>query len=132
MAQNNMTLTVPLIGVLDQEGIDIIKRSVGTPYYSTARLSEELGHEYDRITFVILTDYNNQPFNIIAQNNNININQNNCIEIWMPIQAFNRDFMVYLHRQLANIDIDNFNEWAPYINRGGDDRFLIRLMRLAN
>ena len=26
MAQNNMTLTVPLIGVLDQEGIDIINK----------------------------------------------------------------------------------------------------------
>ena len=128
-AVDNIMLTVPLIESLNGTGVFLVCRALGVPAsWSPTQLSMWLGREYDRVTFIAVTNNNHVPCNIVTCYNAPQ-NENDYIEVLMPMSGFNLDFNAYLHRQLVNVNIHDVAQSVPYHNGGGDDRFVIRVRR---
>ena len=128
-AVDNIMLTVPLIESLNATGVFLVCRALGVPMsWSSTQLSMWLGREYDRVTFIAVTNNNHVPCNIVTCYNAPQ-NENDYIEVLMPMSGFNLDFNAYLHRQLVNVNIHDVAQSVPYHNGGGDDRFVIRVRR---
>ena len=129
MAENNAAITTPVVSILTYEALHILTTAANIPYtWSNVRVAEWLGHEDDRVTFDRMLNNNAIPCNIVTRYNQ-EYNENTHVQVWMPMRGFNEGFMSFLHRRLMNINIDNYDEWIPYMNWGGDDRFLIRMKR---
>ena len=129
-AVDNTMMTVPLIETLNGTGAFLVCRALGVPMsWSPTQLSMWLGREYDRVTFLAITNNNNEPYNIGTCYNNVHHNENEYIEVEMPISGFHLDFNAYLHRELVNVNIRDVAQRVPYHNGGGDDRFVIRVRR---
>lgn len=129
MAENNTAITTPVVSNLTYDGMRLLTIAANIPSsWSAVRLIEWLGHEDDRVTFDRMLNNNDIPCNIVTRYNH-EYNEETHVQVWMPMSGFNDGFMSFLHRRLMNINIDNYDEWIPYMNWGGDDRFLIRMKR---
>lgn len=120
----------PLIGALNPETVRWITREAGFPTeWGAIQVSSWLGPVFDRMTFQV-----NQDDLYIIPTMYLETSYEDCNEVeyysvMVPLYGFNQDYMRHLHYNMLNIDINSMEEWLNYLNRGGRDRFMVRIRR---
>lgn len=120
----------PLIGALNPETVMWITREAGFPTsWGAIQVSSWLGSVFDRMTFRV-----NQDDLYIIPTMYLETSYEECNEVeyysvMVPLYGFNQDYMRHLHYNMLNIDINSMEEWLNYLNRGGRDRFMVRIRR---
>ena len=122
-------IITPLIDCLTNETFEFMRDQAGFPVsWSKFMVSMWLGSVFDRVSFITVTTPDNVVQQIVTQYPNI-YDENNYIQLCIPVNGFDCGYMEYIHQELANIDFNSYDGWLQYINRGGNDRFNIRLRR---
>jgi hypothetical protein len=124
-------ISSPLINCLTEEAFQFVRVAAGFPDgWTKFKVSTWLGSVFDRVTFISVTNLDNVVHQINTQYPNI-FDEIDFVEVCIPVNAFVDGYMEYIHRELANIEFNTHSGWLQYINRGGTDRFNIRV-RLFN
>lgn len=120
----------PLIGVLNPETVQWLKREAGFPNeWSEIQVSSWLGGVFDRMTFRVNQDDRYIVPTMYLETSYEDYNNLEYYSVMIPIYGFNFEYMRYLHYSMLNIDINSMEEWLNYLNRGGRDRFMVRIRR---
>lgn len=129
MNNNAHQIITPLIQCLTNEAFAFVRAQAGFPAsWGKFMVSTWLGSVFDRVTFITVTTPDNVVQQIVTQYPNI-YDEIDCVQLCIPVNAFDDGYMEYIHMELANIDFNSYDSWLHYINRGGNDRFNIRVRR---
>lgn len=120
----------PLIGALNPDTVQWITREAGFPdEWSAIQVSSWLGAVFDRMTFRVNQNDRYIVPTMYLETSYGDYNEFEYYSVMVPLYGFNYDYMRYLHYSMLNIDINSMEEWLNYLNRGGRDRFMVRIRR---
>lgn len=120
----------PLIGALTPDTVLWIAHEAGFPNeWGAIQVSSWLGPVFDRMTFRVNQDDRYIVPTKYLETSYLDYNELEYYSVMVPLYGFNFDYMRYLHYSMLNINLNSMEDWLNYLNRGGRDRFMVRIRR---